>query len=374
MQIKHTEIAHSQKQFAPWVRARNCMQAHLAAVEGQRHPAIAIRSRGVLIGRGRDAERAEAAEAGLDYVHVGWKQVSAKQCRIVKIDGTWCLEQDVSSKNGVYHNDAPLPIGPGQPVALAPGDRIHLVNEVSTQTRTVRVSYIFQLGEPATPLGPDEGDVLLPRLDTEARTEPNRLIDLQCHMCTELAVNAVRIEPCGHATCAGCLEQWFTSLRGQGCGLKCPFGYCKVIPQRVVEAREVSERAEAEIARKPDLEPEDREAQASMKLPGSLDVFWPPARGFADTEGGFVDWDDREAVLEAVRENGRALEYASNELRNDREVVLEAVRQTGQALEYASNELCNDREFMLEVARQNGSAQDSGGNEPQNDREGRGCM
>jgi hypothetical protein len=263
---------------------RNCVQAHLAAVDGQRHPAIAIRSRGVLIGRGRDAERAEAAEAGLDYFHVGMKEVSAKQCRIVKIDGAWWLEQDPSSKNGVYHNDAPLPIGPGRPVKLAPGDRIHLVNEVSTQTRTVRVSYIFQLGQPTTPtpLGPDEGDVILSRLLTATRTEQNRLIDLECHMCYQLAVNAVRIEPCGHATCAGCLEQWFTTLRGQRCGLKCPFGYCKVIPQRVVEARDVSERAEAEIARKPDLEPEDREAQASMKLPGSLNVFQPSAR---DSDG-----------------------------------------------------------------------------------------
>jgi hypothetical protein len=239
-----------------------------------------IRSRGVLIGRGRDAERAEAAEAGLDYVHVGWKPVSAKQCRIVKIDGAWCLEQDPSSKNGVYHNDAPLPIGPDGPVKLAPGDRIHLVNEVSTQTRTVRVSYVFQLGQPVAipPLGPDEGDVLLPRIGTEARTEQNRLIDLECHLCYQLAVNAVRIEPCGHATCAGCLEHWFTTLCGQGVALKCALGYCKVEPQSVVKARDVSERAEAEIATRPDLEPEDRDAQASTKLPGPLDVFRPSSR------------------------------------------------------------------------------------------------
>ena len=154
-------------------------------MDGQRHPAIAIRSRGVLIGRGRDAERAEAAEAGLDYFHVGMKEVSAKQCRIVKkIDGTWWLEQDPSSKNGVYHNDAPLPIGPDEPVKLEPGDRIHLVNEVSTQARTVRVSYVFRLGQPATPLGSDEGDVLLPRLGTEARTEPNRLSTLSATSAT----------------------------------------------------------------------------------------------------------------------------------------------------------------------------------------------
>jgi hypothetical protein len=236
-----------------------------------------IRSCGVLIGRGRDAEMAEAAEAGLDYVHVGWEPSSAKQCRIVKIDGAWCLVQDPSSKNGVYHNDAPLPIGPDRPVKLAPGDRIHLVNEVSTTTRTVRVSYVFHLGQhvavPPLAPGPDEGDVLLTRIGTEARTEQNRLIDLECHVCYELAVNAVGIEPCGHATCAGCLEHWFTTLCGQGFAFKCSFGYCNVEPQRVVKARDISERAEAEIATKPDLEPEDREAQASTKLPGTLDVF-----------------------------------------------------------------------------------------------------
>ena len=35
--------------------------------------------------------------------------------------------------------------------------------------------------------------------------------------------------------------------------------------------------------------------------------------------------DDREIVLEAVKQNGRALEYASATLKDDREIVLEAV-------------------------------------------------
>ncbi|KAG2374728.1 hypothetical protein C9374_010472 [Naegleria lovaniensis] len=66
--------------------------------------------------------------------------------------------------------------------------------------------------------------------------------------------------------------------------------------------------------------------------------------------------NDREIVLEAVKQNGFALEYASQELRNDREIVLEAVKQNGFALEYASQELRNDRGFVLEAVKQNGFA------------------
>ena len=37
----------------------------------------------------------------------------------------------------------------------------------------------------------------------------------------------------------------------------------------------------------------------------------------------------REVVIEAVRHNGRALRFASEELKGDREVVIEAARQNG---------------------------------------------
>ena len=41
---------------------------------------------------------------------------------------------------------------------------------------------------------------------------------------------------------------------------------------------------------------------------------------------------DREVVIEAVTQHGRALRFASEELKHDREVVIEAVRQNGGAL------------------------------------------
>ena len=54
---------------------------------------------------------------------------------------------------------------------------------------------------------------------------------------------------------------------------------------------------------------------------------------------------DREEMLAAVKNDGLALEYASDTLKADREVVLEAVKQNGYALEYASEELQNDPEL-----------------------------
>ena len=47
--------------------------------------------------------------------------------------------------------------------------------------------------------------------------------------------------------------------------------------------------------------------------------------------------------MEAVKQNGRALEFASKELRGDKEVVMKAVKQNGDALMYASKELQGDK-------------------------------
>ncbi len=44
----------------------------------------------------------------------------------------------------------------------------------------------------------------------------------------------------------------------------------------------------------------------------------------------------KEEVLEAVRQNGYALRYASSLLRADRKVVMTAVKQNGRALRFAS--------------------------------------
>ena len=50
--------------------------------------------------------------------------------------------------------------------------------------------------------------------------------------------------------------------------------------------------------------------------------------------------------MEAVRQNSRALRFASEKLKRDREGVIEAVRQNGNALQYASQELTRDREVV----------------------------
>ena len=66
--------------------------------------------------------------------------------------------------------------------------------------------------------------------------------------------------------------------------------------------------------------------------------------------------DNKELILEAVRDNGFSLEYASDQLKNDREVVETAVKQNGDALKYASDQLKNDREVVETAVKQNGDA------------------
>ena len=65
---------------------------------------------------------------------------------------------------------------------------------------------------------------------------------------------------------------------------------------------------------------------------------------------------DREVVLEAVRNDGGSLEFASHTLKADREIVLEAVKSYGRALQYASDTLKADRELVLEVVKNSGRA------------------
>jgi hypothetical protein len=78
---------------------------------------------------------------------------------------------------------------------------------------------------------------------------------------------------------------------------------------------------------------------------------------------------DREIVMEAVKQDGRALEYASAELRGDQEIVMAAVKQNGWALEWASAELQGDREVVMAAVKQNVGALKYASVELKSDRE-----
>merc|ERR1712185_345392 len=60
----------------------------------------------------------------------------------------------------------------------------------------------------------------------------------------------------------------------------------------------------------------------------------------------------RAAVLAALEQNGGALAYASDALRNDRAFVREAVKHHGLALRYASAALKGDRAIVASADEQ----------------------
>merc|ERR1712217_697426 len=72
---------------------------------------------------------------------------------------------------------------------------------------------------------------------------------------------------------------------------------------------------------------------------------------FSDAERG-----NKVLVLEAVRQDGLALKYASDVLQADKDVVLAAVTQNGLALAFASNPLKADKVVMLQAMETNGMA------------------
>ena len=64
----------------------------------------------------------------------------------------------------------------------------------------------------------------------------------------------------------------------------------------------------------------------------------------------------RDEVLAAVKQDGRSLKCASEDLRKDREVVLEAVKEYGYALWCASDRYKEDKEVVLEAVKTYGYA------------------
>jgi hypothetical protein len=65
---------------------------------------------------------------------------------------------------------------------------------------------------------------------------------------------------------------------------------------------------------------------------------------------------DKEVVLEAVKNNGRALQFASPKLKLDKNIVLEAVRNDGMALEFAHPLLASDAEVAMAAVINHGAA------------------
>jgi hypothetical protein len=80
-------------------------------------------------------------------------------------------------------------------------------------------------------------------------------------------------------------------------------------------------------------------------------------------------WNNRDFVMEAVRQKGMNLQYAPANLQTDREILLEAVAALSHAFKYASPELLADREFMMEAVQRNGMTFKHASPELRDDRE-----
>ena len=59
-------------------------------------------------------------------------------------------------------------------------------------------------------------------------------------------------------------------------------------------------------------------------------------------------------VMAAVKQDGDALEFASEDIQNDREIVMDAVEQNGIALEFASEYLKKDRKIAMAAVKKVG--------------------
>ena len=62
--------------------------------------------------------------------------------------------------------------------------------------------------------------------------------------------------------------------------------------------------------------------------------------------------DDKDVVLAAVKEDGHTLQFVSDRLRDDKDVVMAAVKQEGYILDYASSRLKDDEEVVLAAIKE----------------------
>mmetsp|Transcript_69784 Transcript_69784/g.110281 ORF Transcript_69784/g.110281 Transcript_69784/m.110281 type:complete len:347 (+) Transcript_69784:55-1095(+) len=97
----------------------------------------------------------------------------------------------------------------------------------------------------------------------------------------------------------------------------------------------------------------------------SMDVF-----GESDGPRFMESVDNRGAVLEAVKENPDALDYASRRLKADRGIMLEAVKRDGWALKFAPEgaSVRADKDVVLAAVGNDGSALQEASPELQQDR------
>jgi CxxC motif-containing protein len=78
---------------------------------------------------------------------------------------------------------------------------------------------------------------------------------------------------------------------------------------------------------------------------------------------------DKEVVMAAVQENGRALQFVSDELKADKEVVMAAVKNQVSALEFATDELKADKKWLIAAVKNDGGALGYASDELKADRE-----
>ena len=61
-------------------------------------------------------------------------------------------------------------------------------------------------------------------------------------------------------------------------------------------------------------------------------------------------------VLQAIKQNIKALQYASDDLKNYKKFILNIIRTNGLVLEFVIDKFKNDRDIVSEAVKQNGHA------------------
>ncbi len=101
--------------------------------------------------------------------------------------------------------------------------------------------------------------------------------------------------------------------------------------------------------------PDSDESVSEKASLSSEQLQWIKEKSFWDYEMAPKEWlDSKEFILTAVKNDGRILQYASNNLKADIDIVLEAVKKDGESLQYVSEDM-KEYSHVVNVALENNS-------------------
>jgi hypothetical protein len=139
----------------------------------------------------------------------------------------------------------------------------------------------------------------------------------KCNLCTtEIKPKQNQKTSCGHEFHFQCIDLWLDQLKAQEIKLSCPL--CNHVIEPLASDQAIAPALHL-------LVPQSLDSELDLEYAAQREsAFTFEPEPLINKQDFILETNKQEVVLAAIRQNGLALQYASEALRNDREIVLAA--------------------------------------------------